>query len=85
MRAWRKSGYHQTCLARQNEPAIILGIRLATVQEHVADTLRKLEVENRQALTVLCMGSPVPWARAAPPYVWVVILVVLVAGDMLSG
>ena len=53
--------------ARQNEPAIILGIRLATVQERVANTLRKLEVENRQALTVLCMGSPVPWARAAPP------------------
>lgn len=42
---------------KQNrEIAMILGISLYTVQKHVANILRKLEVENRHALTVLTLN-----------------------------
>ncbi len=41
---------------KQNrEIATILGISLFTVQKHVANLLRKLDVENRHALTVLTL------------------------------
>ncbi len=43
---------------KQNrEIAIILGISLYTVQKHVANILRKLDVENRHALTVLILNE----------------------------
>lgn len=42
---------------KQNrEIAMILGISLYTVQKHVANILRKLNVENRHALTVLTLN-----------------------------
>ncbi|MCF7687840.1 MAG: LuxR C-terminal-related transcriptional regulator [Cephaloticoccus sp.] len=42
---------------KQNrEIAMILGISLYTVQKHVANILRKLDVENRHALTVLTLN-----------------------------
>lgn len=42
---------------KQNrEIAMILGISFFTVQKHVANILRKLEVENRHALTVLALN-----------------------------
>lgn len=52
--------YWITCGKINSEIGIILGIRLTTVQEHVANILRKLEVENRHALTVLCLGHSTP-------------------------
>lgn len=43
---------------KQNrEIALILGISLFTVQKHVANILRKLDVENRHALTVLTLNQ----------------------------
>lgn len=39
------------------EIATILGIRLSTVQEHVANILGKLKVENRHALTVFALSQ----------------------------
>lgn len=42
---------------KQNrEIALILGISFFTVQKHVANILRKLDVENRHALTVLTLN-----------------------------
>jgi DNA-binding CsgD family transcriptional regulator len=61
--------YWITCGKLNSEIATILGIRLSTVQEHVANILPKLKVENRHALTVLCMGSSVPSDPPAYPHV----------------
>lgn len=45
---------------KQNrEIATILGISLYTVQKHVANILRKLDVENRHALTVITLNQAV--------------------------
>ena len=60
--------YWITCGKLNSEIATILGIRLSTVQEHVANILRKLEIENRHALTVHCMGSAAAWGRPAHPH-----------------
>jgi len=60
--------YWITCGKLNSEIAVILGIRLSTVQEHVANILRKLQVENRHALTVLCMGGSGPWTLPSHPH-----------------
>lgn len=47
-----------TTEGKQNrEIATILGISLYTVQKHIANILRKLDVENRHALTVLALNQ----------------------------
>lgn len=48
--------YWITAGKQNREIAMILGISLYTVQKHVANILRKLDVENRHALTVLTLN-----------------------------
>ncbi len=48
--------YWITAGKQNREIATILGISLFTVQKHVANILRKLDVENRHALTVITLN-----------------------------